>query len=311
MKKTFAIIFGIILALTILAQPLVAQTGNFSTLRVYNLHGYIKAKNDTLAVAFDKIPAEDIEGISAAYTGQSPTTLTIGGLSAGTDIADSSFSYILEKILTPYQPPSFSGFTITGQSSTLEVGSTVSGTKDFAFSFTNSGNVQANTLDIYDVTGASYLITDGSITSPVSADVGTITKTTATSHSWRGYAENTESTQFQSSNYTINWRWRRYHGFSNVRAVNTAQVLALSGSELSTSKSYSTTTGSPTGDQYFVYAYPTSFGTLSSITVNGFPSIDAFTRFTLSVTNTNGVSTDYYVYYSNNTFNSSAEITYN
>lgn len=55
-------------------------------------------------------------------------------------------------------------------------------------------------------------------------------------------------------------------------------------------------------NQYVYYAYPTNYGTLTSIIVGGFESKDAFTRRTVSVTNAVGYTQDYYLYISNNQF---------
>lgn len=302
----------LILIFTFVTSLAMCQTGNFSTLRVYNLNGYVKAHNDTLATASNSIPVGDIEGLASmlVYDGMSPTTVTIGGLSAGSSIADSSFSYILEKMLTPYQQPAFTSFSMSGQSTAVEVGSTVSGSKNFTFGFSNSENIAPATLDVYDVTAGVYLATNLVNSSPAAVNIGTVTKTTATSNSWRGSADNTLAQTFTSNNYTINWRWRRWHGFSSTQTLTNAQILALSNTDLGTAKGLSITTISPSGDQYYVFAYPTTFGQLTAIYVNGFPSLDAFTRITQSVTNAYGVAQDYYIYYSNNTFNSTAEITY-
>jgi hypothetical protein len=61
-----------------------------------------------------------------------------------------------------------------------------------------------------------------------------------------------------------------------------------------------TVPGSESNNVFF--AYPSSSGTLTSIIVNSLPSIDAFTRSTVSVTNASGYTQNYNVYVSNNTF---------
>ncbi len=60
-------------------------------------------------------------------------------------------------------------------------------------------------------------------------------------------------------------------------------------------------------NQYIFYAYPATFpaslGALSSISIEGFGSLDAFTLTTTqSLTNASGHSQLYYIYISNNTF---------
>ena len=58
------------------------------------------------------------------------------------------------------------------------------------------------------------------------------------------------------------------------------------------------------GSKYVFYAYPSSLGSLTSITIGGFESKDAFTLTTKSVTNAQGYSVSYNIYVSNNKFSS-------
>lgn len=247
-------------------------------------------------------------GASTNYTGASPATVSLGGFTAG-DAVSGTYSEILEQLLVPYVAPSFTSFTVSGQSTTLEVGSTISGNFLFSWAFDQPGNITASTTDIYDVTASTYIATNISNSSPASAAIGTITKNTATSHSWRGEATNTQSSTFNSSNFTINWRWKRYFGFTNSNPATNADIIALS-SDFTTNNNKTYTTAAPTGSQYLVFAFPASFGALSSITVNGFPSIASFTLVTTNVTNANGQVESYRIYYSNNTFSSSATVSY-
>lgn len=238
------------------------------------------------------------------------STKTVENIPANTDLTQYTLEELIANQYAPFIAPTFSAFTITGQSTTVPVGTVVSGIKEFAWSFNNSGNVQANTLDIRDVTNGVYLETNISVSSPSFTDVGSVTKTTQTSHSWRVEATDIQGNTFVSSDFSINWRFFRHWGFSNAPPSTSGDILNLPGSELSTNHSKTLDTGSPTGNQYFSFTYPTSFGTLSSITVNGFPSIASFTQSTVSHTDALGVTTDYYLYVSNNTFNSSATIVF-
>lgn len=252
-------------------------------------------------------------GGSGTYQGNSPATVSLGGYQAGDNISG-SYDDIIEKLLTPYATPSFTSFTMN-QTSTVEVGTILTGSKTFSWSISNPSNVSTNTLDIYDVTSGSYLTSNISNVSPASIAIGSITKNTATSHSWRAEATNTLSNLLTSSNYVVNWRWKRYWGFDNnnvygvTGSTNLTPTEINNGSgELATNYIKSFATDNPTGTQYFYYAIPVSFGEIDEIYINGFPSISAFTRTTVSHTNILGVATNYYLYVSNNKFNTSAQI---
>jgi hypothetical protein len=96
----------------------------------------------------------------------------------------------------------------------------------------------------------------------------------------------------------------RYWGRSAITAPTTVILLATAGgsSELTGGKAKSGFTISASGSNYVYYAYPSSFGDLTSILVGGFESISSFTKTILSVTNASGYVQNYTVYTSNNTF---------
>lgn len=169
------------------------------------------------------------------YKGSSPTTVTVGGEPAGTNIYGESVQQILQDILVPYIYPSFSSFLITSLSQIQEVGTTISGTNQFSWGFNQSTNVSANTMNIIDVTNSSTLASNISIISPYSVNIGTITNNSVVSHSWEGQATNTKSSQFTSSLFTINWYWRLWTGTSSSATLDAAGIQALSNSSLQSS----------------------------------------------------------------------------
>ena len=242
----------------------------------------------------------DFTSFATTYGGQSPSTVDVENIPAGTIIAGFTYDSLIGNIYAPYVSPAFTSFDISGQANEVEVGTTISGSKSFTWTFSTGANVTANTLDIYDVTNATYLATNVSITSPQSANIGSVQKTSASSHSWRAYATNTNGVEFQSSNTVVYWRWSRYWGFSSSIPTTSANVLALGNSELETDYDKTLTT-TPPSEQYFTYAIPVSFG-MPSISMNGFDADDAFTTQTIAVTNASGGTTSYYVITSNNKF---------
>lgn len=106
---------------------------------------------------------------------------------------------------------------------------------------------------------------------------------------------------------------KRYWGYSSASAPTNGIVLASAGgnNELTTTKVKNSFNVVVSGTlQYVFYAYPASYGDLSSIIVGGFESIGAFAKTVLSVTNAQGYVQNYNVYTSNNQFTNTT-ITFN
>ena len=99
---------------------------------------------------------------------------------------------------------------------------------------------------------------------------------------------------------------KRYWGYTSSATPNSSQVINANGggSELSSDfiKTGFNVTVSGT-NQYIYYAYPVYFGQLNSIVISGLESIGAFNQTTVSVTNAQGYTQNYYVYTSQNQFN--------
>ena len=106
--------------------------------------------------------------------------------------------------------PSFSGFSIVGQSTSVEVGTTLSTPATFTWGFNTIGNVTANTMEIDDVTGAATLASGLSLTPTSSQAIGTIQLTAPGSYQWKGQATNTHAVVFNSSLFTVSWFWMVY-----------------------------------------------------------------------------------------------------
>lgn len=138
------------------------------------------------------------------YNLASPATTTVGGVAAGTVLTGKNSNEILKEILTPYQAPTFSSFD-SEMVSTVEVGTVLSGNKQFTWAFGNSANVQANTMCIIDISSASSIIAANiSTSSPQTVNIGTVTFTTCgQTQQWKGCAQNTCATAFGSSNETV------------------------------------------------------------------------------------------------------------
>jgi hypothetical protein len=168
------------------------------------------------------------------YAGASPTTLTVGGIPAGTAILGLTYDALWEMLLVPYLSPAFSSFIISGQSTTVEVGTSISGTKTFTWGTTNSGNVAVNTIVIRDETGTTDLVTGSANDATEAVGVGTVTKTTPASHVWRIKGTDTDpggAVEF-TRDFTVTWMWRKHWGTSTSTTLDEAAILALTSSAL-------------------------------------------------------------------------------
>lgn len=98
---------------------------------------------------------------------------------------------------------------------------------------------------------------------------------------------------------TITFQTRRYFGATSSDTIDETTIKALS-NELG-GKSVTKSGVSATTAQYYIFAYPKSLGTLSTIIQDGATSVLwAFTRSELTITNAAGKSIALYVYRSNN-----------
>lgn len=261
-------------------------------------------------------------GGSSAYDGSPTTTVSVGGLAAGTNISSLSLSQIIQSIVSPYVAPSFSSFSIS-QSSPLEVGASISGSKSFTFAFSQVGNVKANSVEILDANN-QVMGTFAVNGSPASVNIGTIQLNAPGSYSWKARATNTQNVVFNSGNATVSWAWRLYSGVSNNATLSESAIKTLSNSNLSGSKNatYSMAAG---GYKYF--CWPDSFGsptavtgfkdTATNLSVSMADSSDnaAFSNVQngwsyaiVSVTNVNGATTNYRVYRTKNILGGSINI---
>lgn len=108
--------------------------------------------------------------------------------------------------------------------------------------------------------------------------------------------------------------WKVYWGWTSDTAINSAGILALSNSQLSSTYTKSAfSTGTPpssatTGD-HFVYAFPESFGSVVALLIGGFPATETFVLSTITHTNSGGALSDYHVYISRQKWKTNTSIT--
>lgn len=98
---------------------------------------------------------------------------------------------------------------------------------------------------------------------------------------------------------TVTFSNRIYYGSTSNEDINEDTIKSLTNTLGSKSRTLNSVTA--TSDEYYIYAYPTSLGTLTSIVQDGAtPVLTAFTQSQLTITNNAGVSINLYVYRSNN-----------
>lgn len=236
-------------------------------------------------------------GSGGDYVRPTPMAITVGGATPGTTF-DGTVNEALDTILYPYQAPAFSSFSLDGVGS-LEVGDEIAaGNQTFSFNATNDSNVAADSIDIENVSDVISLSTGGANdnTELVSFPAPVI-RTTAGTKQFRITGENSLAASF-TRDLNISWYYRIYYGESANATLTEAQIEALRVSLLSGSanRTYAMNGG---GYKYMVWA--TSLGTKSNF-------FDVDTGFavamqpveTLNITNSFGVSQDYYIYRTTN-----------
>lgn len=248
-----------------------------------------------------------VDTLGSTYTNATPVPTEIGGVEAGMTFLNVPFAEMLDMLLYPYQYPEFTSFSISGQSTTLEVGDSVTaGIKTFVWATSNSENIEADSLNIVDMTGGSTAIIAGTANDGMEdAAIAEVNKTTATSHTWSASATNTKAETFLR-NYTVNWYWAVYYGESALADLTAADIEGLRVKELRSSpnKTYAIAAGN-----YKWICYPTSMGlktTFKDVNTNFDVAMDPVR--TVSVTNVFGVTQDYYAHRTFNTMGSGINI---
>jgi hypothetical protein len=163
-----------------------------------------------------------------SYTGNSPTTVTVGGLSSGSNISNLPISDVIQSIVAPDINPVFTSFSVSGQSQTVEVTTTLSGARTFTWSIAaNSGVVP--TVTIYDNTTASDLLAGTPNDGSQSITITTIKlSTNGQTQSWRAIGNNTSPTStFTSGNFDVTARFYLWHGAVSTVPTTSAGIRAL------------------------------------------------------------------------------------
>lgn len=233
------------------------------------------------------------------YTGTSPTTVTVGGLPAGSSISGQSIHQILQSILAPYVVPVWNSFSISGQSTTVEVGTSLSGSKTFTWSITSHSGV-VSTIDIFNVNTSANLVNNTPNDGSQAATITTIQlNTDGATQAWRGILHDTGTSpsNINSSNFTVTGRFLRFYGSSSAEPTNSATVRGLPSNASHTSgNSFTFTTG--TTNKIFTIALPPGYtlNQVTDVTALNANITSQFDSSTISVLDAGSTSRSYNVY---------------
>lgn len=265
---------------------------------------------------FSILAFSSFTGISASkFTNPNPTTQTVGGIQAGSTFGgDYYLQEMMDLLLYPAVTPSFSSFQIASQSTSLEVGETVVGSKTFTWSIANAADLEPNSIDIEDTTNSTILATSLANDGTETVFLSSVSRTTPGANVWTISAQDTDLVAF-SRTYQIDWYYATFYGIDASTTLNAAAIVALAGSALALdiNSSYSFA-----GTGYGYICVPDSFSTPTGFrdsttnlpiemagTAEGYNYFDgAFYHDSVSVTR-NGIPITYRVYRTRNTITTS------
>lgn len=227
---------------------------------------------------------------------------SLGAYSSGETIPSQgkTSEEVFNLIANNYVSPVFSSFAISGQATTVEVGTTLSGSKTFTWGITaNNGSV--STIDIYDNTAGANLVTGTSNDGSQSASITTIQlNSNGATQSWKGvgYDSDNSNTSFNSSNFVVTGRFYRFFGPSASLPSNSAGVRGLPSSAFySGSTTFTLATGN--SQTRFIVALPPGV-TITSVIDTSALNADITSQYiltgTISVADAGGTNRTYNLY---------------
>ena len=244
---------------------------------------------------------------SETYSNDTPTTVDIGGIESGTTFTDESMSEMWDSLLYPYQHPAFTAFEITGQAITLEVGDSTEANPVFTWTTTNQPNVQVDSISIVDATTLETLASNQPDNGILAVTHAAVTATTETSELYQIVGTNTDGETF-SKDYRVYWKWKKYYGESSSATLDESGIESLRVGKLSSDYSGTYEFAYDTG-KYKYICYPSSLGSIVSFKDQRTGLDVPFeTAYTVSVTNTFGVTTNYSVYRTTNKIGGAIDI---
>jgi len=189
--------------------------GTTGELMLKDIRGNVQRASDYLNTGGNVVLTADIPVVLSG-------TKSLGKYTNGQTIPCEgwTFQQLMEDIALEYVNPAFTAFTVAGQATTIEVGTTLSGSKTFNWAITeNSGDV--NTIDIFDNTANATLLagTPNDGTQAVAITTIQLNANNA-NQSWKGIANNDTGSDVDSNNFVVTSLFYRYWGATATLPAN-------------------------------------------------------------------------------------------
>jgi hypothetical protein len=199
--------------------------------------------------------------VNVTYTNPNPVPSPgFGGIVQGSTFANQSMQDMWTALLYPYQSPSFPTFIILGQSTTLEVGDSISSNRTFTWSTGNTANINPNSISILNYTDSITIATGLSAgASPYASGSPIVTSLIPTIKTFRVQGINTNSVPFYKD-FLVNWQWKLYYGATGAVFLNQNGIKALPNSLLTTIKNRAYVFPDVAVPDYKYFCWPDSFG---------------------------------------------------
>lgn len=247
-------------------------------------------------------------GGTDTFTNSTPMPEDVGGLVLGTTFNNDSLTGVFDRLLYPYQTPTFTSFSFNA-GGPKEVGDSVTtGTYSFTWATTNTGNISGNVVNIEDLTNSAVIISGTPNDGTGNFAIPTSTKSVTGVNTWRISAFDTSGNPFWKD-FDVEWQHRLFYGESASGTLNETQVEALRVSQLDTDPD---NTYIFLANGYKYIAYPTGMGQRTLfLDIDSDINVDMNTGYIQNLTNSFAVSNDYYVYRTQNQFASGINIQIN
>ena len=214
-------------------------------------------------------------GGGGTWTSTDPTAVTVGGLKQGTNLSGKTTQEIIDMMVNPYMPPAI-GISINPSTTLYEIG------RDATVTVT--ANLTKKTKDI---TGARILKNgaDLKVASSDEITAKTFSQASVTFNSDTTFSSKVSDADGEVNGNTIAVKFTRksFYGLIDAGATvdSDTAIEALSSNQLTGSKGL-TWNNLTANNQKLAYAYPESFGNLTSIKdQNNFEYLASFDKTTV------------------------------
>lgn len=223
---------------------------------------------------------------------------TFGRYANGTTIPaiGKTLNQFLDDVTTEYLIPTFATFTLSGLSTTLEVGTQLGGNRTATWTTTNPSNITPNSVDIFDSTGSTSLAldiaNDGTEAVVVPSNVLPTTGWVFTIS-----ASPTQGSPFGRT-FTVAGSYRIFFAPVSVIPTTSAQVRAFVGTSIFNTGTTTFTLNTGTTEVNFMFAIPATRNLTSVIDLDAANAnlTSSYLLTTFNVDDANSVGVSYKVY---------------